>query len=157
LAERRGRQPLQQKRVRRPIALEHAVGHEPIRRALGLHLRRSLAERQRFGLSEDVRQKHVVVPTERVKGATECDEVGWYEPRSLVDELVKRVLAVGAGLSPIDRAGLIVDLPAIERDILAVALHRELLEIGGKALQVLLVRQDRDGLRSEEIVVPYGE
>ena len=31
------------------------------------------------------------------------------EPRALVDQLVERVLAVGAGLAPVDRAGLVVD------------------------------------------------
>ena len=38
--------------------------------------------------------------------------------------------------------------------MLAVALHRQLLEVGREALQVLVVRQHRDRLRAEEIVVP---
>ena len=41
--------------------------------------------------------------------------------------------------------------------MLAVALHRQLLEVGREALQVLLVGQDRDGLRAEEVVVPDAE
>ena len=41
--------------------------------------------------------------------------------------------------------------------MLAVALHGELLEIGGKALQILLIGQHGDGLGAEEIVVPDGE
>ena len=41
--------------------------------------------------------------------------------------------------------------------MLAVALHRQLLQIGGKALQILLVGQHGDGLRAEEIVVPDGQ
>ena len=41
--------------------------------------------------------------------------------------------------------------------MLAVALHGQLLQIGRKALQVLLVGQDRDGLGAEEIVVPDGQ
>ena len=41
--------------------------------------------------------------------------------------------------------------------MLAVALHRQLLEIGWEPFQVLLVRQYRDRLRSEEIVVPDGQ
>ena len=38
--------------------------------------------------------------------------------------------------------------------MLAVALHRQLLQIGREALQILLVGQDGDGLRAEEIGVP---
>ena len=38
--------------------------------------------------------------------------------------------------------------------MLAVTLHGELLEIGGKALQILLVGQHGDGLGAEEVVVP---
>ena len=38
--------------------------------------------------------------------------------------------------------------------MLAVAFHRQLLEIGGKTLEILLVRQDRDGLGPEKVVVP---
>ena len=41
--------------------------------------------------------------------------------------------------------------------MLAVALHGELLEIGGKALEILLVGQHGDGLGAEEIVVPDRE
>ena len=41
--------------------------------------------------------------------------------------------------------------------MLAVALHRQLLQIGRKPLQVLLVGQHRNGLRAEEVVVPDGQ
>ena len=41
--------------------------------------------------------------------------------------------------------------------MLAVALHGELLEVGGEALEVLLVGEDGDGLGAEEIGVPDGE
>ena len=41
--------------------------------------------------------------------------------------------------------------------MLAVALHRQLLQIGREALQVLLVGQHRDRLRAEEVVVPDAE
>ena len=64
------------------------------------------------------------------------------------------MLAVGARLAPVDRAGLVVDALAIERHMLAVALHRELLQIRRKALEVLLVGQHGDGRRVEEIAVP---
>ena len=38
--------------------------------------------------------------------------------------------------------------------MLAVALHGELLQVGGEALEVLLVGQNRDGFRAEEVCVP---
>ena len=41
--------------------------------------------------------------------------------------------------------------------MLAVALHRQLLQIGGEALQVLLVRQHGHGLGAEEVGVPDGQ
>ena len=49
------------------------------------------------------------------------------------------------------------DLGPLERDVLAVALHRQLLEIGRESLQVLLVRQHGDRLGAEEIVVPDAQ
>ena len=79
---------------------------EPVGRALGLDLLGGLAEGQRLGLGEDVGHQDVVVPAERVERLAEADEVAGDEPRALVDELVEGVLAVGAGLAPVDGAGL---------------------------------------------------
>ncbi len=73
---------------------------------------------------------------------------------SLVNHLVKRMLAICAWLAEIDLASFIMDSLAIERDLLAIALHRELLEIGRKTFEVLFVGQHGNGFRSEEIVVP---
>ena len=67
LAERFRREPLGEDRVRGTIALKHPVGNEAVRRALGLDLLARLAEGQRLGLREHVRQQHVVVPAERVQ------------------------------------------------------------------------------------------
>ena len=74
-----------------------------------------------------------------------------------MDQLVEGVLAVRPGLAPLDRSRLVVDGPAVERDVPAVRLHRELLEVGGEALQLLVVRQNRDRLRAKEFAVPGGE
>ena len=82
------------------------------------------------------------------------DEVARDELRALVDQLVEGVLAVRARLAPHDRAGLVVDGVAVERDVLAVALHVELLQVGGEAGEVLVVGEDGDGLGAEEVVVP---
>ena len=115
------------------------------------------AEGQGFGLGEDVGHEHVVMAAERVEGFVEADEVAGDEAGALVDELVEGVLAVGAGLAPVDGAGLGFDGFAVERDVLAVGLHGELLEVGGEALEVLLVGEDGDGLGVEEVGVPDGE
>src|SRR5205823_10605518 len=56
--------------------------------------------------------------------------------------------------TPVDGAGRVGDLGPIERDVFAVALHRQLLQIGWKSLQVLLVRQHGNRLGTEEVVVP---
>ena len=61
--------------------------------------------------------------------------------RALVQQLEERVLAVGAGLAPHHRCRVPIHRPAVAIDALAVAFHFELLQVGGKALQVLLVRQ----------------
>src|SRR3569623_540128 len=94
---------------------------------------------------------------ERIEGLREADEVTGNKPRALVDELIERVLPIGAGLAPVDRAGFAVDVRAIEGDVLAVGLHGELLEVRGVALEVLLVRQHRDRLCVEEVGIPEGE
>ena len=69
----------------------------------------------------------------------EGDKVAGDEPCALVNQLIERVLPIGARFAPVDRAGLVIHVLRRERDVLAVALHRELLEIGGEAFQVLLI------------------
>jgi hypothetical protein len=74
-----------------------------------------------------------------------------------MDQLVKRMLTIGARLPPVDWPGLEGDLSSIKRDVFAVALHRQLLEVGREALQVLLIRKDRHGLHTEEVVLPEAQ
>ena len=114
LAESLRREPVGEDGVRRAVALEDAVRHEPVRRALGFDLLRRLSERQRFGLGEDVGQQHVVVAAERIERLRKGDEVARDEPRSLMDQLIEGVLAVGSRLAPIDRAGRVGDLGPVD-------------------------------------------
>src|SRR5262249_62283663 len=97
------------------------------------------------------------MPPERVERLREGDEVTGDEPGALMDQLIERVLAIGSGLAPVDWTGLIVDRRPSERHVLAVALHRQLLEIGREALAVLVGGQHGDRLRAEEVVVPDAE
>lgn len=71
------------------------------------------------------------------------------------NELVERVLAVGAGLAPEDLAGLGGHRGAVPAHGLAVRFHSELLQVGREAVQVLVVRQH--GVRGdlEEVAVPH--
>src|SRR5262245_30417151 len=116
-----------------------------------------LPESERLGLREYVRQQHIVMAAEPVERMCESDEVTRDEPSALMDQLIERVLAVGSRLAPVDGTGLTVHRRSSERYVFAVALHRQLLEIGREALKVLVVRQHGDRLRAEEIVVPDAE
>ena len=84
-------------------------------------------------------------------------EVRRDQRRALVDQLVERVLAVGAGLAPDDRPGGVVDRGPVAPHRLAVALHVGLLEIGRQAMEMLVVRQDGMALGAEEVAVPDAE
>ena len=106
LSQRRRGQSVHQDGVGRPVAFEHPVRDEPIRRAFGLDLLARFAEGERLGLREDVRQQHVVMPAERIERLSESDEVAGNEPRALMDQLIEGMLAVGSRLAPVDRAGV---------------------------------------------------
>src|SRR5882724_11274767 len=88
LAERFRREPFGDERIRRAVALEDAMRHKPIRRAVSLDLLGRLPEGQGFGLSEHVCQEYVVVPAKRVERPVERYEVAWNESRSLMNQLV---------------------------------------------------------------------
>src|SRR6185437_10648171 len=119
-----------------------------------LDLLARFAERESLGLREDVRKQNVVMPAERVQRLCEGDEVTRDESGSLVNQLVERMLTVGSWFAPVNRAGLIGHIGPAQRDVLAVALHRQLLEIRGESLQVLIVGQYGNGFRAEKICVP---
>ena len=93
----------------------------------------------------------------RVVRLAEADEVGGHEPGALVEELEEGVLAVRARLAPHDGPGVPADRLAATGHGLAVALHVELLEVGGEAGQLLAVGEDGVGLGAEEVRVPDAE
>src|SRR5439155_8364481 len=133
-SERFRRETLSEDRVRGTIALEDPMRNKAVWRTVGLYFVVRLAEGQRFGLREHVRQQHVVMPAERVQGMAERDEVTGDETGALMDELVERMLPVRSRFSPVDGARRVVHLDALERDVLAIALHRQLLQVRGEAL-----------------------
>lgn len=99
---------------------------------------------------------------------------------TLVYELVEGVLAVGSRLAPHDGPGVIVDPASFFSDVLAIGLHvplrtsthppllvplvcvrtdarAYLLEIGGKAVHVLVVGQHGVRLGRKEVDVPNAQ
>src|SRR3970040_2996480 len=91
LAKRFRHEPFGKHRVRWPVALENAVRHEPVRRALRLDFFRCLTEGQRFGLSKDVCQEHIVMAPKRGQRFGKRYEVAWNKSRSLMNQLVEGV------------------------------------------------------------------
>src|SRR5882724_1382272 len=148
LAQRLRREPLSHDGVRRAIAFKDAVRHQPIWRAFSLHLLGRLAKGERFCLREDIRQQHVVVTPQRIQRLGEGDEVARNEARALMDQLVERMLPVSPWLAPVDGRGIGADWLACKGDVLPVTLHGHLLKIRRETLQVLLVRENGDGLRA---------
>ena len=122
--------------------------HKRTRRAPGFDFPLSATKSQRLSLGKHIRKENVVVTAQRCERAPKPDEVTRNQARSLVNQLVEGMLAVGPRFAPVDRACLVIHLPAIQRDVLTVALHRQLLQIRGKAFQVLFVGQDRHRLRA---------
>ena len=89
-------EPLGQNRVRRTVALKDSVRHKPVRRAFILDLLGRFSKRQRLGLCEHIREQHVVMLAKGIEGLAERDEITGDDPRSLMDQLVEGVLAVGS-------------------------------------------------------------
>ena len=152
-------QRLAKDRGRGPVARKDAGGDHPLGRALRTDLVCRLAKRQGLGLRQEVAEEQLVHVLFAILGGVGCvckgDEVGGNQPCALVDELVERVLAIGAGLAPEDLAGIGGHRGAVPADALAVRLHRELLQVGGEAVQVLVVGENRVARGVEEVDVPH--
>ena len=101
---------------------------------------------------------HVLtVVGQRVRRVDEGDEIRRDQPRALMNELVERVLAVGARFSPEHLAGVGGDGGAVPPDGLAVGLHRQLLQVGREPTQLLRVGQHCVRLSTVEVDVPDVE
>lgn len=71
-------------------------------------------------------------------------EIAGNDLSSLMDQLIKSVLAVGSRFSPNDGTGLVIHLEALVINVLAVGLHVSLLEVGGEAVHVLIIGKNGD-------------
>src|SRR5262245_62056388 len=95
-----------------------------------------------------------MMPTQRVQRLVERYEVTRNESCSLMDQLIKRMLAIRSWLTPVDRAGITGNFASIKCDVFAIALHGQLLEVGWESFQVLFVGKDCYSCCPEEVVIP---
>src|SRR5437879_4117093 len=95
-----------------------------------------------------------MVSAKWIERLRKSDEVARDEPGPLMNQLVERVLAVGSRFAPVNWTRVVRYSLPVECHVLAVALHRQLLQVSGKPFQILLIGQYRHGLRSKEIAVP---
>src|SRR5882724_1235442 len=146
LAQGLRRQLFGKDRVRWTITFEYPVGNEPVGSAFCLHLFRSLAECQRLGLRANVGNQHVVVAANWVERLRKSDEVAGDEPGPLMNQLVERMLAIGSRFAPVNWTCVVRDPLSIECHMLAIALHRQLLQVSWEPLQILFIGQYRHGL-----------
>lgn len=70
-----------------------------------------------------------MVAAKCVKRLDKCDDVAGDKLRSLMDQLIEGMLAIGAWLCPGGRPRLVGDLRSIEHHMFAAALHRKLLKV----------------------------
>src|ERR1041385_772465 len=130
---------------------------QPGRCSFGFDFLRCLSKCQRFSLRKQIRQQQLMMAAKRIQGPAEADKIAGNQPSALMNKLIERMLAVGPRLAPVDWPRLEVDGPAVKRYMLAVAFHRELLEISTEALQVLVIRKHRDCSSTQKIIVPNRE
>ena len=81
-------------------------------------------------------------------------EFTWDHISALMDQLVKRMLTVGAWFTPHNRARRDIQRLAIHADPLAIAFHFELLEIGRQPAQPFIIGQDRARAIATDLSVP---
>ena len=90
----------------------------------------------------------------RLRGDQELDG---NDVRTLMQQLEEGVLAIGAGLAPDDGAGGALHRGPRFRHPLAVRFHVELLQIGGKARQALVIGNDGARRMPADVAVPDAE
>ncbi len=97
---------------------------QPIRRSFGFDFFRRFAKRQGFGLGKDIREQQIVMTSQRRERMSKGNKIARNQPGALMNQLIERMLSVGARFAPVNRAGLIIDVLAIQCDVLAVACRR---------------------------------
>ena len=73
---------------------------------------------------------------------------------ALMQHLKVRVLAVRARLAPDHRAGGVRQCRALQIDVLAVAFHLQLLQVGRQTLEPLVIRSHAAAREVMEVAIP---
>ena len=94
----------------------------------------------------------VLLITEIVPGRG--NKIYGHDSGPLMKQLEKRMLAIGAGLTPENGSSIVIHWFTVEAGGLAVALHIQLLKVGGQQQQALAIGYNCRGLQLEEIAVP---
>ena len=111
-----------------------------------------------LGLGKEVGQENVVVVADGVVREHRRDEITGNEAGALMNQLIECVLSVGSRLTPDDGTGsVVVDGPAVAVNALAVTFHVALLEVGGKAVEVLVVGENGVAFGSVKVVIPDAD
>ena len=161
-AERFRRNVVHHDGVGRLVAFEHLVRGEEcdfffalaVLAEFFLSLGEGLAVHQGFGLCKEVGKELLVMVADLVVAVGRGDEIARNHLGALVDQLVEGMLAVRARFAPEDRASLVVHALGVAVNGLAVGFHVGLLEVGGEAVQVLVVREHGVARSAKEVVVP---
>ena len=95
--------------------------------------------------------------TNRIMRGRRCNEITRNKSGPLVDQLVKSVLTVGAGLSPDDGTGLVIHWLTVAVNAFSVGFHITLLEVSWETVEVLLVVQNGFGLCTDKVSVPDAD
>src|SRR5690606_25550987 len=98
-----------------------------------------------------------MVITDRVVRYCWSNEIAWNQLCTLMDKLVECMLAVGARFAPNNGSGLVVHTVSLAIDVFTVTFHISLLEVGRKAVHILVVREYRVALRFEKVIVPNAQ
>ena len=110
-----------------------------------------------FALGEAVGEQQRMMMRVGGDGFGGDEEIDRRHVGPLVQQLEKRVLSIGAGLAENHRAGGGFDRRAGARHGFAVRLHVELLQIGGKAREPLVIGDDGMGGASQHIAMPHAQ
>ncbi len=136
------------------LPLELCAGVARIAHQRARLIQRATAQ-ERLGLREAIGHQQAVMMRKLGFMTGGChEEFAGDHSGALMDQLVKGMLAVGARFAPDYGAGRTLQQGTGHAHALAVALHLQLLQIGGQAGQTLIVGQDRAGAIAHRLMVP---
>lgn len=119
----------------------------------------SLSLHQGLSLSKEVGQKDLVMQTisDRMLSLYWDHEVTGNHACSLMNELVKCMLPIGARLSPHNRTSIVVHTRSFLGNVFAIRFHVTLLEVGSKAVHILVIGQKCMGFTSVAVYIPHSQ